>query len=335
MQQYQLAKQADRYLPKLVEIDRPIPGDRQILIRVRAASLNYRDLIFSQGGMGDKAIGLVPLSDGAGEVVELGANVSRFQVGDRVAAAFFQTWIAGRFSLADRDSALGGAIDGMLSEYVVLHEDGLVKIPDYLSYTAAASLPCAAVTAWQGLFVRGDLQAGETVLTLGTGGVSIFALQLAVAQRAKVIITSSSDEKLARARQMGGWQTINYQTTPDWEKAVWELTDKQGIDHVIEVGGAGTYDRSLQTVAAGGQIIQIGILSGRDLRPNLFGLQYRNASISGIYVGSRQHFEQLHDFLTTHQIQPIIDRVFPFAAAAEAYRYLESGAHFGKVAIEL
>lgn len=336
MKQYQLQKQETGYWPVLIEVDTPTPQMGEVLVRVRATSLNYRDHVLGPlGGTGDQVIGKVPLSDGAGEVVAVGAEVTRFQVGDRVAGIFFQNWLSGRFSLPYHDSALGGAVDGMLSEYVVLHENGLVQIPDYLSYEEAATLPCAAVTVWQGLFARGALQAGERVLTLGTGGVSIFALQCAVAQGAKVIATSSSDAKLERARQLGAWQTINYKTTPDWDKAVWQLTEKHGVDHVVEVGGAGTYERSLKSVAAGGQIVQIGILTGIEMRPDLFTLQYRNANISGIYVGSREHFEQLNQFLAAKAIHPIIDRVFPFEEAKAAYEYLATGAHFGKIVISV
>jgi NADPH:quinone reductase-like Zn-dependent oxidoreductase len=334
MRQYQLQKSGSSYQPTLTEVSTPEPQAGEILVRVRATSLNYRDhMLGPLGGIGDKGIGTVPLSDGAGEVEAVGEGVTRFSLGDRVAGIFFQSWKSGRFAMDYHDSALGGAVNGMLSEYVVLHENGLVKIPDYLSYEEAATLPCAAVTVWQGLFARGGLQPGETVLALGTGGVSIFALQFAIAHGAKVIVTSSSDEKLEQARQLGAWQTINYKKTPDWDQEVWQLTEKRGVDHVIEVGGADTYERSLKTVAAGGQIVQIGILSGFEMRPNLFPLQTRNANISGIYVGSREHFEQLNQFLVEKAIHPIIDQVFPFEQVNAAYEHLAKGAHFGKVVI--
>ena len=240
----------------------PTPAPGQILIRVHAASLNYRDLMIALGHYGGTPpSNLVPLSDGAGEVVGVGEGVSRVQVGDRVAGIFFQTWLDGGIRAAYHASALGGAVNGMLAEYVALSEDGVVPLPEWLSYEEGASLPCAAVTAWNGLVEQGHLTAGETVLLLGTGGVSMFALQIAKAHGARVILTSSSDEKLARAKTLGADETVNYKTTPDWDKAVWGLTGKRGVDHVVEVGGPGTLAKSLQAARHGGKIAQIGVLS--------------------------------------------------------------------------
>jgi NADPH:quinone reductase-like Zn-dependent oxidoreductase len=336
MKQCQLRKRGETFVPEVVEVEAPHPGERQVLVRVRAASLNYRDhMIASAAVMGDKAEGLVPLSDGAGVVEAVGSGTTRFRAGDRVAGIFFQTWLGGRFRLPYHDFALGGAVPGMLSEYVVLSENGLVAIPDYLSDEEAATLPCAAVTAWQALFRRGELQADESVLALGTGGVSVFALQFARAAGAAVFITSSSDEKLERARGLGAAQTINYRTTPEWGKEVWRMTEKRGVDHVIEVGGRDTYERSLASVAAGGHIHQIGVLSGAEMRPSLFPLQVRNATINGIYVGSRDDFEAMLRFMDEHQIHPVIDQIFPFGEAHDAYAHLASGNHFGKIAIRL
>jgi NADPH:quinone reductase-like Zn-dependent oxidoreductase len=313
----------------------PAPGPGEVLVRVRATSLNYRDLLIKSGDTGVTAEELTPLSDGAGEVTAIGKGVTRFAVGDRVAAIFFQEWVSGRFDTRYHRSALGGAVPGMLSEYVTLSENGLVRIPDYLSFEEAAALPCAGVTVWQALMARGGFQPGDTVLALGTGGVSILGLQVAKAHGANVLITSSSDTKLARAKEIGAGETINYRATPDWDKEVWRLTEKRGVDHVLEVGGSGTLEKSLNSVSGGGHIALIGVLTGVGPAPSLFPLVSRNARIEGIYVGSRDHFDELNRFLEKHAIHPVIDRVFPFAEANAAYEYLASGAHFGKVVIAI
>jgi NADPH:quinone reductase-like Zn-dependent oxidoreductase len=318
-----------------VERSRPTPGFGDVLIRVHATSLNYRDLVVVQGGYGKLQLPLVPLSDGAGEVVELGEGVTRVKVGDRVAGIFFQTWLAGKLTKAKTESALGGAIAGMLSEYVVLHQDGLVQLPAHLSYEQGATLPCAAVTAWQSLVSQGNLTAGETVLILGTGGVSIFALQFAKLLGARVIITSSSDVKLERAKALGADETINYTETPDWERRVFELTDRVGVDHIVEVGGAGTLAKSLKAAAIGGRISLIGVLSGGAGEVNPRPATIKALTLQGIYVGSREMFEAMNRAIALHQLQPLCDRVFPFNAAPEAYHYLKSGSHFGKVVIRL
>jgi NADPH:quinone reductase-like Zn-dependent oxidoreductase len=334
MKAYQLKADGTAYRLELVERPAAAPGSGEVQVRVRATSLNYRDLVNLKNLAGRKVEGITPVSDGAGEVTAVGAGVSRFKPGDRVAASFFQKWLGGRFDLSFHQSDLGGALHGMLAEEVVLHEDGLVRIPDHLSFEEAACLPCAGVTAWYSLVTRGRFQKGDAVLTLGTGGVSIFALQFAVALGGSVIITSSSDEKLARARVLGAAHTINYKTTPDWEKEVWKLTNKRGVDHVIEVGGPGTLGKSMNSVAAGGHIALIGVLTGFGApQASLFPLLARNVTLNGIYVGSRADFETMNAFLTEKQIHPVIDRVFGFAEAAEAYRYLDSGSHFGKVVI--
>ncbi len=232
-------------------------------------------------------------------------------------------------------SDLGGGIDGMLAEYVVLHQDGLVILPDHLSYAEGATLPCAAVTAWHGLVTKGNISPGDSVLLLGTGGVSIFALQFAKIHGARAIATSSSDEKLARIKQLGADETINYKTTPDWEKQVYQLTNRTGVDHVVEVGGAGTLPKSLQAVRIGGRISLIGVLSGRGSEIDPMPILFKSLTVQGIYVGSREMFEAMNQTIQQHQIKPIIDRIFPFNEAREAYRYLKSAAHFGKVVISL
>jgi NADPH:quinone reductase-like Zn-dependent oxidoreductase len=321
---------------RLSERSDPTPEHGQVVVRVKATSLNYRDLMTVKHGgrFRDLRLPLIPLSDGAGEVVKVGDGVTRVKPGDRVAGIFMQTWLAGEPAPAHARSALGGAIDGMLAEQVVLHEDGLVPVPEYMSYEDAATLPCAAVTAWQALVTKGGLKAGDTVLVLGTGGVSIFALQFAQVAGARVIITSSSDAKLARARQLGAADVINYKTTPDWDKRVLELTAGMGVDHVIEVGGAGTLGKSLQAVRVGGTVSLIGILGGPgeiDPMPVLM----KSLRLQGIYVGSREMFEAMNQAMTTHKIRPVIDRAFPFAETREALKYMESAAHFGKIVITL
>lgn len=241
----------------LTEQPEPQPGPGQLLIKMRAASLNYRDLLTVKGAYSSKQkLPLVPLSDGVGEVVAVGDGVTRVKAGDRVASIFMQQWLDGEFSAEKANSALGGAIDGILAEYVTLHEDGVVHVPEHLSDEEAATLPCAAVTAWHALITEGNLKAGDTILVLGTGGVSIFALQFAQLVGARAIATSSSDEKLERARSLGASDGINYKTTPDWDKLVWELTGKVGVDHVVEVGGAGTLNKSLRAVRMGGSTLR-------------------------------------------------------------------------------
>jgi len=320
----------------LVDLTDPTPGPGQILVRVRAVSLNYRDLMIVLGKYGGTTPpDLVPLSDGAGEVVSVGEGVTRVQIGDRVAGIFFQTWLDGGIRAAYHASALGGARDGMLAEYVVLSEEGVVMLPDWMTYEEGASLPCAAVTAWNGLVEQGHLTAGETVLLQGTGGVSMFALQIARAHGARVILTSSSDEKLARAKALGADEGVNYRAAPDWDKAVWEWTGKRGVDHIVEVGGPGTLAKSLQAARHGGHIAQIGVLSDVEALVSPMPILGKSLRVSGIYVGSRAMFERLLSALTVGQIHPIIDRVFPFDEARAAYAYLQSGAHFGKVVIRV
>jgi len=312
----------------------PVPGPYQVVVRVHATCLNYRDLsvILGRYGRGGLPENLVPLSDGAGEVVAIGAGVRRVAVGDRVAGIFMQTWLAGSISADDGASALGGAVDGMLAEQVLLHEDGLVHIPAHLSYEEAATLPCAAVTAWHALAEHARIRPGDTVLLQGTGGVSIFALQFARMMGARVIITSSSDAKLARARQMGADIGINYRTTPEWQDAVRAATDGRGADVVVEVGGPGTFMRSLQSLRLGGKLSLIGVLTGAaEINPT--AIMRAQINVQGIYVGSRAMFEDMNRAITAHQMRPVIDRVFPFAEAAAAYAYLQSAAHFGKVVI--
>ena len=334
MRAYELTSSGTAYALRLVDRPTPEPGPGQVRVRVRATSLNYRDLVVKNNLAGRPAEGLVPVSDGAGEVEAVGPGVSAWTPGDRVAGIFFQGWVDGPFDMAYHRTDLGGSVPGMLAEQVVLGQDGLVRVPDHLSFEEAATLPCAAVTVWQALVRRGGLRAGQTVLALGTGGVSIFALQFAAALGARVIITSSSDEKLARARELGAAETVNYRTTPDWDKEVLRLTGKLGVDHVVEVGGPGTLGKSVNSVRAGGHVALIGVLSGfGPSDASLFPLVARNAQVSGIYVGSRRDFEEMNRFLELRQLRPVIDRTFALADAPAAYDHLQSGAHFGKVVV--
>jgi NADPH:quinone reductase-like Zn-dependent oxidoreductase len=332
MKVYEVQK-AGAGIDGLVPTERPepSPGHGQVLVRIHAASLNYRDLVTLDNPR--QRTPLIPLSDGAGEVVGVGEGVTRVTVGDRVAGAFFQDWEAGDISPAVHDTALGGALDGVLAEYVALSERGVVRLPDYLTYEEAATLPCAAVTVWNALVEKGGLRAGQSVLLLGTGGVSIFGLQIAKMHGARAIITSSHDEKLARARELGADEGVNYRATPDWEKAVWALTGKTGVDHVVEVGGAGTLEKSLASARYGGHVHLIGVLSGFTGQANPWPIVPKNLRVNGIYVGPRRAFENLQRAMEQNRLHPVIDRVFPFAEAPAAYEYLRSGSHFGKVVI--
>lgn len=318
----------------LTERPDPKPSYGQVLIKLRSLSLNYRDLMVVKGLYNPKLpLPLIPFSDGVGEVVAVGEGVTRVNIGDRVAGIFFQKWLAGELTAEKAESALGGAIEGMLAEYVVLHEDGVVRVPEHLTDEEAASLPCAAVTAWNALFTSGGLKAGDTVLIQGTGGVSIFALQFALLAGARVIATSSSDEKLERVLQLGASDGINYKQTPDWGKKVRELTAGDGVDYVVEVGGAGTLSESLRAVRYGGQISLIGVLTGGSAEINTASILMKNVKVQGIYVGSREMFEAMNSAIALHKLHPVCDRVFPFHEAPEALKYMETGSHFGKICI--
>ena len=335
MRAYQFSKRTSFEDMSIVELPKPKPGRRQVLVKVAACSLNFRDLAIAVGTYRMPVLDkLIPLSDGAGEVLEVGADVTRVKVGDRVAGCFFQGWIAGPISAERVRRALGGSAQGMLTEYVVLDDDGVVRLPDHLSLDDGATLPCAAVTAWQALAVHGSLKPGETVLVQGTGGVSIFALQFAQMMGGQVIATSSSDEKLARAKKLGAIHGINYKARPGWDKAVLEFTNGRGVDHVVEVGGAGTLERSLGAVCLGGRISVIGVLTGSaQVNPNF--ILGKRASVQGMSVGSTEMFETMNRAMAAARLKPVIDKVFPFDQAREAFRYVESGAHFGKVVIRV
>ena len=319
---------------KKVDVTLPAIADDEILVKMKACSLNYRDLLIPLGGYPrNQTIPVIPLSDGAGEVVEVGKSVSRFKVGDRVIGNFFQDWVSGSVNEEGLCSALGGGIDGTLAEYFKLKEHGTVMVPETMSYEEAATLPCAALTAWHALVSLGNIKSGDTILLLGTGGVSIFGLQISKAFGANVIITSSSNEKLERAKKMGADHLINYKNNPDWEQSVLEITNGQGVDNVLEVGGAGTFEKSIASAKVYGTVSLIGVLSGFDGPAFNLSIALNLLKINGIYVGSVEMLEEMNAFFNQHKIQPVIDKVFKFDDALDAYQYLADAKHFGKVVI--
>lgn len=318
---------------RLVDRPQPQPAAGQVLLKMRTWSLNYRDLLVVRGlYMPNLKFPFQMISDGVGEVVAVGAEVKRVKVGDRVAGSFMQAWIDGGPSDAKSASALGGNIAGIAADYVVLDAEGCVHIPAHLTDEEAATLPCAALTAWNALVTTGGLKAGDVVLTQGTGGVSVFALQFAKLHGAKVISTSSSDAKLVRMRDLGADETINYKSTPNWAKRVLELTDGAGVDHVVEVGGAGTLGQSVIAVKPGGTVSLIGILTGGEFNP--IPVLMKSIRLQGIFVGSRTMFEDMNRAIALAKLKPVIDRVFPFAEFPDALRHMESGAHFGKIVLK-
>jgi NADPH:quinone reductase-like Zn-dependent oxidoreductase len=319
----------------LTERDAPAPGPDEVAVKFHAASLNFRDLLFARGVYNPRpTFPVVPLSDAAGEVTRVGAGVTRWKPGDRVCPIFTQGWTEGPYTAEKARTTLGGGdLDGVLREEGVFHQQSLVRVPDHLSYVEAATLPCAAVTAWHALVEFGRLQAGHTVLTLGTGGVSVFAVQLARLHGARVIATSSSDEKLARVRELGADETINYKSHPDWEREVLRLTGGAGVDHVVEVGGAGTIARSIAATRLAGRVAVIGVLSsGEGFNP--MNVLMKSLRMQGIFVGSRQMFEDMNAAIAVNHLKPVVDRTFPFDQAVEALRYMETGNHFGKIVLE-
>lgn len=318
--------------------DAPVrkPGANEVLVKMHAASLNRRDVFVLKGQypMAPRDV-VVPLSDGAGEVTAVGPGVTRFKVGDKVVSIFFQGWLEGRPAANVADTAIGGSMDGVLSQYVTLSEQGLVALPAGLSYEEAATLPCAGVTAWNGLVTRGHMQAGDYVLLEGTGGVSVFGLQFAAAAGAKPIITSSSDAKLARAKTLGAIGGVNYKTNADWERPVRALTGGVGIQQTLEVGGKDSLPHALAALGPGGHIALIGGLGGFGGDVPTMALLTTNATVSGIYVGSRANFEAMNAFIVQHRIKPVVDKVFEYKDAQAAYDLMESGNFFGKIVIRM
>jgi NADPH:quinone reductase-like Zn-dependent oxidoreductase len=317
--------------------ERPVPelSRGQVLVKVHAVSLNYRDLLVVTGKYNPKlALPRIPCSDGAGEVTAVGEGVTRVKPGQRVAGIFMQNWIDGAPEAAKQRGALGGDIDGMLSEYAVLHEDGLVDVPEHLSWEEAATLPCAAVTAWNAVVHAGEIKAGDTVVIQGTGGVSIFALQFAKLVGARVLGTSSSDEKLQRAHTLGLDAGVNYKRE-DWPKWVLDETGGRGADLVVEVGGAGTFAQSLKAVRVGGRVAQIGVLSQATEPFQIGPLLHKQIHLRGIYVGSRADFEEMNRAISQHHLQPVVDQVFSFEDAPVAVKTMENASHFGKIVIRV
>ncbi|ETK37159.1 zinc-dependent alcohol dehydrogenase family protein [Microbispora sp. ATCC PTA-5024] len=317
---------------RLDERDVPVPGPREVLVRMRAWSLNHRDLLIARDayGRGMKP-DLVPLSDGAGDVVETGPEATRWKVGDRVTGVFLPGWLGGPVTAARLARALGGTVDGVLAEYVAFDEEALVATPAHLDDAEAATLPCAAVTAWQCLVVQGGLGPGQRVLTLGSGGVSVFALQFASLAGAEVVATSGSDAKLERLLALGAAHGVNHARVRDWGRYVHDLTDG-GVDHVIDVGGGGTLPQSIRAARTGGRVSVVGVLSpGQGIDP--VPLLRKALIVQGLHVGSREAFEAMNRAIGLHRLRPLVDRSFPFSDAVAAYRHLESGLHLGKVVI--
>jgi len=311
---------------------RPVKPD-EVCVRVLAASLNYHDLINVNRGVKQE---LIPLSDGAGEVEEVGSEVTDLTAGDRVVGLFFPLWQSGDIDVVKFSTARGGTpTDGMLAQYVYGPADSFVKFPAHLSYEEASTLPCAGLTAWNALVVQGELKSGETIVIMGTGGVALFALQLAKNIGARAILLSSSDEKLEKTRQMGADDLINYTETPNWDGAVLEKTFRIGADLILELGGGGTLARSLESAKINGRISLVGVLTGFDGQVNPLPILRKSLSVKGIYVGSGDMQNQFHAALEQNKIHPVIDRIFNFDQVTEAYEYLQSGQHFGKIVIRL
>jgi len=310
------------------------PAVGEVLVAIRAVSINYRDLSTIEDPV---ARGIpyprIPNSAGAGEVIGVGAGVTRFKSGDRVAGCFFQNWIDGGISVGAMASAMGGPIDGILAETVVLREEGAVHVPDHMSFEEASTLPCAGLTAWNCLVEQGRLRAGNTVLLLGTGGASIAGLQIARMMGARVIITSSSDDKLERAKGLGADGLINYRQTPDWESQVLNLTDGIGVDVTIETGGGGTLEKTIEATRIGGTISLIGVLTGGTINPT--SIMRKSIRLQGVYVGNRRMFEDMNAAFAQNLVHPVIDRVFDFEDAPAAYHAMRAAGHFGKLVVKV
>ena len=325
-------------LDNLALVDRPDPrpGPGQALVRLHAVSLNYRDLLTVKGKYNPKQkLPLIPCSDGAGEVVEIGEGVTRVAPGNRVSANFAPRWIAGPPTRDKLRATLGGPLDGTLAELAVFEQEALVEIPEHLSDEEASTLPCAAVTAWSALVTEGGVTAGDTVLVQGTGGVSLFALQIAKLLGARVIATSSRDDKLAKARELGAAEGINYREVPEWGVRAKELTGGAGVDHVVEVGGAGTLQQSLRAVRFGGTISLIGNLAGTKTELLLTQIFMQRLRVNGILVGHRESFEAMNRAIAFHRLRPVIDRVFPLEESRAAFDHMAAGDHFGKIVVRL
>jgi NADPH:quinone reductase-like Zn-dependent oxidoreductase len=333
MKAWQVSREWSIEAMDLVERPEPTAGPGQVVVRMRAASLNYRDLLTVQGKGGSYKLPFIPFSDGAGDIASVGEGVTRVAVGDRVCPMFFQSWFDGRPSAGNRRLALGGTRPGVLQELVVLDAEGVSRFPSNLTFEEAATLPCAALTAWRALFEEAHIRPGDTVLVQGTGGVSIFALQLAKLAGAAVIVTSSSDDKLKRAQALGADHTINYRAVPEWGKAAADWAGG-GVDHIVEVGGQDTLQQSIEAARVGGTILVIGVLSGfsqKILIPSIFG---KNLHVIGLSVGSRRMFESMAAAIERNHLKPVVDRTLAFQAVPEALKLMQQGGHFGKIVVQ-
>ncbi|NVJ90005.1 MAG: NAD(P)-dependent alcohol dehydrogenase [Methylocystaceae bacterium] len=335
MKAWQITDQFGLNNLNLVDVDPAKLQAGELLLKMKAASLNYRDMVTVSGGYGKTVkTPLTPCSDGVGELVERGDGATRFDVGTRLCPNFFPKWIDGKASPDGMPDALGGAYDGTLSEYMIVQENSCVEVPQSINDVEAATLPCAALTAWSGLFEQASLKSSDCVVIQGTGGVALFALQFAKAVGAQVLMTSSSDEKLARTKEMGADFCVNYRTTPDWDREIKKIWP-QGADHIVELGGAGTLEKSIRSTRIGGHISLIGVLSGANASNIPLPLiLMRNICIQGVTVGSRNGFERMNAFIEKHKIKPVVDHIFAFEKAPEAFKHLESGQHFGKICVE-
>jgi len=334
MRAYEIVSDAGVDALALNQRPSPQPAAGEILVKIRASAINYRDLSTVEDprprGI---AYPRIPNSDGAGEVIAVGAGVTRFAPGDRVAGCFFQRWNDGAITPAAMASALGGSLDGVLAEEVVLSEQGAVHVPRHLSFEEAATLPCAGLTAWNCLIEQGGLTAGKTALLLGTGGVSIFGLQIAKMLGARAIVTSSSDDKLERAASLGADELINYRQTPEWQARVIELTDGAGVDVTIETGGGGTLQKTIEATRVGGTISLIGVLTGGDIDP--VNIMRKSIRLQGVYVGNRRMFEDMNRAFALNRVHPVIDRRFAFEDARAAFHVMRGAGHFGKLVVSL
>ncbi len=319
----------------LTEREKPEPKRGEVLLKMKAFSLNYRDILMVEGLYNPRQpLPLIPASDGVGEVIAVGEGVSRVKVGDRVAPNFGPKWISGEPDREKLRATLGGPLDGVLAEYMVIDERSLVHIPEHLSDIEGATLPCAGLTAWSALVTHNSVKPGETILVQGTGGVSLFALMFGKMLGAKVIVISSSDEKLERARALGADETLNYKKTPEWGKAVRKLTGGQGVDHIVEVGGAETLKQSLKAIGFGGHIALIGVLTGVRSQLDLTSVFMNHVRMQGILVGHREGFEAMNEAISLHKLRPTIDKVFPFEETPAAFSYMKNEDHFGKIVIQ-
>lgn len=336
MQAYQIQGTEGLASLNVASLPDPSPKHGEVLVRIRAVSLNYRDYMNVMGIRGVTGpIPRIPCSDGAGEVVSIGPGVSEWRSGDRVVCPFMPTWLDGGFTAYHSSQALGGAVNGLLCEYACIPATSLLRIPEHLSFEEAASLPCAAVTAWDALMVRGQLQPGESVLVLGTGGVSVFALQFAKMAGARILATTSSNAKAERLLELGADAVHNYKADPDWDQWALEQTNGVGVDKVVEIGGPETLNRSIKATRFGGHIALIGVLTGTAGDVQTVGILRKGIRLDGIYVGSRAMFAQMLAAITQAKMHPIIDRIYEFAEAPAAFQYMEGAQHFGKIVVRV